>query len=252
MSYVPPPEGRERQEQAAAQPSRPAPRYTPDGRWYWDGLQWRPVPAPGPLWARPYGPPEGRAAAAVALVALAIAGTGLFLVGHSLDVLAALMAPGSIVDAVSTGVQLLAGFAYLAGLVGAAIAIPMWMHRCFRNLPALGATGLSWSPGWAAGGWFIPLANFVIPYLVTRELWINAGGEPVPAWSLLPAWWATWVGAYLLQVTAGWVGRVSRVGGDALDILSDLGLLLAGVLLIAIVQGITRRQRARHAQLAGA
>ena len=28
-----------------------------------------------------------------------------------------------------------------------------------------------WTPGWAIGGWFIPLANFVIPFLVVLETW---------------------------------------------------------------------------------
>jgi Domain of unknown function (DUF4328) len=252
MSYAPPPEWQERQEQAAAQPARAAPQYSPDGRWYWDGQQWRPVAAPGPLWARPYGPPESRAAAAVALVALAIAGAALFTVGEGLDLLAALVAPDSIVEAVGAGFQIVAFLASLAGLVGSAIAVPMWMHRAFRNLPALGARDLRWSPAWAAGGWFIPLANLVIPYLVTRELWIRAGGEPAPVWPLLPAWWVAWVGAYILQVGSNLAGRFSRIGGDALGILNDVGLVLAGVLLILVVQRITRRQRTRHAQLVSA
>ena len=255
MSYAPPPERQDRQEQAAAQPGRAAPQYSADGRWYWDGQQWRPVAAPGPMWARPYGPPESRAAAAVALVALAIAGAALSFVGEAIDLLAALVAPGSIVETIGAGFQIVASLASMAGLLGSAIALPMWMHRSFRNLPALGATGLSWSPAWAAGGWFIPLANLVIPYLVTRELWIHASGEPERVSPLLPLWWGAWVGAYVLHVLQGAsnsVGRTSRVGGDVLGILNDVGLVLAGALLIVLVQRITRRQRARHAQLLSA
>ena len=252
MSYAPPPEWQDRQEQAAAQPGWAAPQYSPDGRWYWDGQQWRPVAAPGPMWARPYGPPESRAAAAVALVALAIAGAALFFVGEALDLLAALVAPGSIVETAGAGFQIVASLASVAGLLGSAIALPMWMHRSFRNLPALGATGLRWSPAWAAGGWFIPLANLVIPYLVTRELWIHAGGEPERVSPLLPLWWTAWVAANFLQGASNSVGRSSRIGGDVLGILNDVGLVLAGALLIVIVQRITRRQRTRHARLLSA
>lgn len=252
MSYAPPPEGRERPEPAAAQPAPPAPQYTPDGRWYWDGLQWRPVPAPGPPWARPYGPPEGRAAAAVALVALELAGVALTLLGEVLDLASALLGTGSAVAVITTVCLFLGGLASIAGVVGAAIAVPMWMHRAFRNLPALGATDLRWSPGWAAGAWFIPLASLVIPFLVARELWARAGGQPAPPWQLMPVWWAAWVAGQVLGTAGAEVNGFSRTAGDVLLILSDLGLVLAGLLLIAIVQRITRRQRARHAQLAGA
>src|SRR5579859_2605921 len=34
-----------------------------------------------------------------------------------------------------------------------AIAIPLWCHRVYRNLPSLGAGPVRFSPMWAAGGW---------------------------------------------------------------------------------------------------
>ena len=249
MSYAPPPAN----SSGSASPGPPgqaAPQYSPDGRWYWDGVRWQPVASPAPLWSRPYAPPEGRGTAVVAMVCLAMAGAGLFFIGEAIDLLAAVAAPASILDTISAGFELIAVLASVSGLVATAIAVPMWMHRAFRNLPALGETNLRWSPAWAAGGWFIPFANLVIPFMVARELWIRTVGAAAPGWPLLPIWWAAWVGANAFQGVSNSVGRVSRAGGDVFGLLNDAGLLLAGGLLIVIVQTVTRAQRARRSEVA--
>jgi len=74
-----------------------------------------------------------------------------------------------------------------------------WVYLASRNLPALGATGLRYRPGWSVGWFFVPFANLFMPYLVMKELWqASSGGfgtdwrskriPPVPA-----AWWAVQV-----------------------------------------------------------
>jgi hypothetical protein len=245
VSYPRPPEQREFGIQAGAA----APMYSPDGRWYWDGHQWRPVVAPGPRWSRPYAPASARAAAAIAMVALGTAMAAVLFVGDGLDVVAVVVAPGSALEAAAALIVVVGSIASLAGLVGAAIAVPMWLHRCYRNLPALGASDVRWSPPWAAGGWFIPLANFVIPFLVTRELWVKASGAPVPASPLVAGWWAAWIAASVLGVATNQAGRLSRIGGDAFGVLNELAILVAGATFIVLVRGITRRQRDRYVEL---
>ena len=243
MTYPPPPEQPAPQTPAAGQAGGAGPQYSPDGRWYWDGRQWLPVVAPGPAWGRPYAPAEGRAAAAVALVGVGIAAAALFLLGEGLHLLATLFAAGSAL-ALAAGVIFLVGYlAFAVGLVGGAISVPMWMHRAYRNLPALGAQGLRWSPAWAAGAWFIPVANFVIPYGVMRELWRGSGGPPE---SFSPGlWWAALLGANAVRIAAVQVARFSPAGADVLGMVSDLGIVAAGVLLILIIRQVTGRQRAR-------
>jgi len=244
VSYQPPPDP---SQSAAPQPQAPAGQYSPDGRWFWNGQQWIAVQIPGPAWARPYAAPEGRSAAAVALLALAGAGLALFLIGESLDLIAALAGPGSAVEAAAVVVLLLGVIVFVAGFVGAAIAVPMWMHRAFRNLPALGERGLRWSPGWAAGGWFIPFANFVIPYLVMRELWSSSGdGQPLPQ-----RWWAAWIGAVVTGFLSGLFLRSIPPLGDFFGILRSLALIGAGILLVTIIRRSSRRQRDRQVPLHG-
>jgi hypothetical protein len=250
MGYLPPPERPLPSAAPTPQPGAPATQYSPDGRWYWDGLQWRPVAAPGPAWARPYAPPDARAAAAMTLVGLASAGSVLIFIGEALALYVLLASLDGTPFGVAVGAAVLVAlFVYFAGIVGAAIAVPMWMHRAFRNLPALGAAPTGWSPAWAAGGWFIPLANLVIPYLVARELWRRAHLDPERPGPLVHLWWAAWIGAYVLGVAGNVAGRFDVVAGDVVGMVNDVATITAGVLLIVFIRQVSRRQRTRYAQL---
>lgn len=94
--------------------------------------------------------------------------------------------------------------------VGTGLVYAGWMYRVAKNNLALGATGLTWDPGWCWGGWFIPFANWVIPFLVLREMWkaSDPGTPPGPGWRSAPVWagiswwWVLWVTVALLQIVA--------------------------------------------------
>ena len=65
---------------------------------------------------------------------------------------------------------------------GASIALVVlsiiWLYRVPPNHRALGRA-LTWAPGWAIGGWFLPPLLYVIPLLVLREAW-KAADPAVP------------------------------------------------------------------------
>jgi len=103
--------------------------------------------------------------------------------------------------------------------VGTVIAFCLWTHRVSRNLPALGGRGLKYTPGWAVGWYFIPVANFVVPIFVMREIWRESdpaqrhldsqGGKsasPLVAW-----WWGTYAIRWILSLAAMVVGGI--IGG---------------------------------------
>ena len=52
-----------------------------------------------------------------------------------------------------------------------------WIYRAHKNLKALGAMDLKYSPGWAIGGFFVPLLNMVRPYQVVTEIWKARASE---------------------------------------------------------------------------
>ena len=78
----------------------------------------------------------------------------------------------------------------------------IWMWRAAKNNEALGRMQPRLGPGWSIGGWFIPIANFVIPILIMQDLWRGsdpsvARGDPGSRASrgsgLIGWWWAAWL-----------------------------------------------------------
>lgn len=80
----------------------------------------------------------------------------------------------------------------------AMITFLVWIHRVFVAIRSNGGT-TRWSPGMAVGGWFIPLANVVLPWLTVRDA-LRALGRPTV---LAGAWWITWLLAIPLTMIFG-------------------------------------------------
>ena len=59
------------------------------------------------------------------------------------------------------------------------VLLIIWMWRVAKNAELTGRTQPRFGPGWAIGGWFIPLASLVIPVLVMQDLW-RASDPAVP------------------------------------------------------------------------
>jgi len=164
-------------------------------------------------------------------------------------------------------------FEVLRGLIFLITIIPflMWLYRVHRNLPALGATNLKFSPGWVVGYFFIPILNISRPYEAVKEIWKGSDPdwsfsslEKAPVSHLIGFWWAIFLFSGVMNYT---------VGKDYIDILikaikatetiSSLlvtswfmgGLLVIeiidAVLAINIVRKIDRRQEKKNLQKGG-
>lgn len=46
----------------------------------------------------------------------------------------------------------------------------LWMKRAYSNLHTLGIKGLAFQSGMAIYGWFIPIGNLFIPYIILRDI----------------------------------------------------------------------------------
>jgi hypothetical protein len=149
----------------------------------------------------------------------------------------------------------------VAGLVGTAalVLLVIWMWRSAHNAQALGRTGARLAPGWAIGAWFIPVANYVLLYLLYSDLWRSADLSTArgDGWRALP-------GAAMVRIfwTLHVIGSVATFGAPVLAVTGAIGesatraLLISGgviaaagsVLNIVVVREITARQEALQAR----
>ena len=95
------------------------------------------------------------------------------------------------------GASLLQGAGTLP-FIAAAVVTLIYCYRIAQNHRSLGR-GTTWSPGLAAGGWFLPPILFVIPMLMLHEAWKASEPSSPPGddrWKqsgaspLVFVWWA--------------------------------------------------------------
>jgi hypothetical protein len=90
------------------------------------------------------------------------------------------------------------------GIIGIAVAViniativlfAMWIYRVNSNIHALGSPDLRFTPGWAVGWYFVPIANLWKPYQAMKEIWRaskNPGAWQSETTSLVLGWWWFW------------------------------------------------------------
>lgn len=121
-----------------------------------------------------------------------------------------------------------------------------WVYRANRDVRALGASEMSFSPAWAVLVGFIPVVNLIGPYRAVKEIYQassrSAGArawrsEPVPL--VLPLWWGCWISSLAWSlVPYATLTADSAVWGQAiLEVLRAA----AALLLIIVVRHIERR-----------
>jgi hypothetical protein len=135
-----------------------------------------------------------------------------------------------------------------------AIAFLVWLHRATANLEALGAPALSISPSWAVGWFFIPVANFWVPYQAVAQLHrrsFELAGEapPPPRYGFADPllWWL----CLLLSAAAGILAAAAipeiRSVADvktviALSVVSEAAVVPAAFSLIRLAKAVTAAQ----------
>jgi len=149
--------------------------------------------------------------------------------------------------------------------IATAVAFLMWMHRAYRNLPALGARNLDTTPGWAVGYFFIPFANLVKPFQVVREIWHESAptGEARESFggvspragtpALVGWWWALWIIANIAGRVSERVDRAGTIESMLIstwaNIVSDGLFVIAAVLAILVVKRIDEMQEAKFREI---
>ncbi|HJS74675.1 MAG TPA: DUF4328 domain-containing protein [Vicinamibacteria bacterium] len=132
---------------------------------------------------------------------------------------------------------------YFCGL----ILLCLWVYRANANLEVLVPSGSEFTPGWAVGWFFVPIANLFKPYQVVSEIYRASDPAADPDyWNLapLPFYLPLWWGSYLVF--------------NVLTNFAPFGMLQAGcgvvsmATLVTIVRSVRRMQEEKVRGLSSA
>ena len=150
------------------------------------------------------------------------------------------------VDLVSSVV----GGAYSLAYLVCVVIVGRWIYRVNQNAWQI-SDGMTVSPGWNVGFFFIPILNLFRPFRGVREAWqaSHSPGDPesVPVPALMRLWWAAWLITGVLGQLSFRLGMRAETLDDFLAIgqIDAVGMvfdLIAGMTLLWIVGNLTAVQ----------
>ena len=129
---------------------------------WWDGRQWSPMGWPS--WARPLAAPGLQATLAVTFLAILIVVNVFDIINSAVDLAVFRGYFGLSMESAnglySEGLNVVIGLSWLAiAFPGSVITVSVWVHRAYRNLPAMRHDRPAMSPAMAVAWFFIPIAN---------------------------------------------------------------------------------------------
>ncbi|MFF3319533.1 DUF4328 domain-containing protein [Streptomyces sp. NPDC003035] len=139
--------------------------------------------------------------------------------------------------------------------VATGVVFIIWFHRLRKNAEIWAGDLQRRGPGWAIGGWFIPIGNLWIPRGIAVDIWRASRWEPYAAdgrreLTLLNSWWAFWTAGTVVD----WIATRLYAAADTVDAyvtaaswsLAGYALdITAAVLAILFVRRLTSMQHAK-------
>lgn len=145
------------------------------------------------------------------------------------------------------------GQAQLVAYLACAVAFLAWLSRSVDNVERLGGGKPAFTPTMSIVWWFIPFANFVMPYQVVADLYRRMAPVERISTLIVLGWWLLFLGGNIVSNVAGrvWTGGndfASLQTGLQLYAISDLTDPIAAILAIRIVLSVQRWADARAAR----
>ncbi|MFB6621294.1 DUF4328 domain-containing protein [Streptomyces sp. NPDC056374] len=139
--------------------------------------------------------------------------------------------------------------------VATGIVFIVWFHRLRKNAEVWAGDLQSRKPGWAIGGWFIPIGNLWIPRGIAVDIWRASRWSPYAAdgareLALLNAWWVCWAADMVLDRISAQLYKSAETADvyvtASVWTLAGYGLdVVAAVLAILFVRRLTSMQHAK-------
>ena len=146
---------------------------------------------------------------------------------------------------------------YVIAYVVAGALFITWLSQ-LRRSDRVAAEAMRYGPGWAIGGWLIPIVNFFRPYQVMTDVWRGMARPPVahqastqpPTPALVRWWWgaflAAGIGSRVMSATLSTLPETLNTARTAFntEIVVDVANIVAAVLAILVVRAFTAKAKA--------
>jgi hypothetical protein len=153
-------------------------------------------------------------------------------------------------EELTTAVRLLLLMARFLIVISVATAILwlVWGYRTYANLLEVGCRRISSSPAASVYWWFVPFANLLMPFRITKEIWYRSelsnefaevSGDNLPP---LQLWWAMFL---ISHFVSNMVYRSTKYN-LALEFVSGVLDVASAYTAIQLVMGIHSHQQAMH------
>jgi uncharacterized protein DUF4328 len=151
--------------------------------------------------------------------------------------------------------QAIVGVLEILIFLGSGIWILRWIYVACSNARDLALNPMQFTPGWAVGWYFVPIALLWKPYQAMKEIWrVSANPRDpnlVPDSPLLSSWWFFFIvtslsgnASFRMSLRADEVGEL--IAANLVTRISDFASIPLAILLIAIVRRIhDNQERAR-------
>ena len=142
-------------------------------------------------------------------------------------------------------IQLIFAGIYLVILVLTYIFYIQWFRRAYYNLH-FQSDYLSYSEGWAAGFWFIPVLNLYYPYKIMKEIFsetlsvLGKSEDDFPR-ALLRTWWFLYIlGSVISQIASRLQFRADDIDelikGDMISIAGSIVVIFAAIFAVKVIR----------------
>ncbi|WP_217171258.1 DUF4328 domain-containing protein [Streptomyces sp. AC512_CC834] len=226
-----------------------------------------PPPGPGPATPSPYAPEPARPVKSLAtalnvfLVLFAVLVLGQFNI--LMEVYTQLdgrpgASPTSGIDDFDSLRSLALVVEVLGVLMNIVLAVlwACWFRRIRQNAEPFAPGGIRYSPGLAAGSWFIPVVNLFMPKQIANDIWTASTGRPAGAgrW-LVHTWWWLWLAQLATDLSSYKSWDEAKTVAGAKEILlnaqsANVVAVASTVFAVLFVSRLTSLQRKRVTETA--
>jgi hypothetical protein len=160
------------------------------------------------------------------------------------------------VDANDSRQQLIA-IVLVVAYITSVITYIRWFRRAYYNLHSV-TNYLTYTEGWAAGSWFVPIINLFWPYRIMKEMYertqqlLNEKGHDIyPQLDYIGWWWALWIiingfGCYSARYSGSAKEVDELMNSNIISMVGSLTYIPLCILAVVVIKNYMEMENIMH------